>query len=130
MFVFQLVVDGHVVGDNEPSILGSVMWELQHRPSFGAYQLPDVGSSPTSTVEVLLAEEQFESAMLRGAESLDRWLVWLYVQRSRAVALAQAVEGKERIGPILVSLVDLTDLRPPLDAALGYWSDLNRSLQQ
>jgi hypothetical protein len=101
MFAFQLVVGGQTVGDNEAFILGSLMSELQHRPSFRARQLPDVRSSPAAAVELLLADEQFESAMLRGAESLNRWLVWLYDQQAHGVALAQAVQENKRIGPML-----------------------------
>jgi hypothetical protein len=130
MFAFQLVVDGQVIGDDEPAILGSLMRELQHRPSVDAHQLPDARSSPASAVETLLADEQYESAMLRGAESLDRWLVWLYTQQSHAVALAQAVDGNDRTGPILVSVIDVTDLRSLLDAVVRYWTEANASMQQ
>jgi hypothetical protein len=66
MFAFQLVVDGHVVGDGEPAILGSLMWELQHRPFYGIGQVPDAGASPGAAVELLLEHKQFEPAMLRG----------------------------------------------------------------
>lgn len=122
MFAFHLVVDGHVVGDGEPAILGSLMWELQHRPFFGVGQVPDTRTSPDAAVEFLLGHEQFESAMLRGAESLDRWLVWLYSQPTHGVALAQAADGDERVGPVRVSLVESTDFRDLLDSAVRYWS--------
>jgi hypothetical protein len=122
MFAFQLVVDGHVVGDGEPAILGSLMRELQHRPTLGADQVPDVRTSPAAAVGLLLADEQFESAMLRGAESLDRWLVWLYSQQAHGIALAQAADRDERVGPVLVSLVEVTDFLDVLDSAVRYWS--------
>jgi hypothetical protein len=68
--------------------------------------------------------------MLRRAESLDRWLVWLYAEQAHAVALAQAVEENDRTGPILVSVIDLTDLRHLLDAVVRYWTEANASSQQ
>ena len=57
--------------------------------------------------------------MLRGAESLDRWLVWLYSQQTHGIALAQAADGDERVGPVLVSLIEITDFRNLLDSARG-----------
>jgi hypothetical protein len=126
MFAFQLVIDGHVVGDADPAILGSLMWELQHRPSFDADQVPDARVSPAAAVELLLADEQLESAMLRGAESLDRWLVWLYRQQEHGIALAQAADGDERAGPVLVSVVEVADFRDVLDSAVRYWSEVAR----
>jgi hypothetical protein len=131
MFVFQLVVGGCVVGDGEPFILGSLMWELGHRPSFDADELPDARTSPADAVKLLLDEEvrlqdeRFESAMLRGAESLDRWLVWLYVQETNGVALAQAGKDNERVGPVLVSKVGLTDFRSLIDSTVRHWHELS-----
>lgn len=97
MFAFRLVVDGCLVGDDEPFILGSLMWELQHRPSFDSGELPDVGIRSADAAKLLtddesrLQDDRYEAAMLRGAESLDRWLVWLYADGAHGVALAQAV---------------------------------------
>lgn len=122
MFAFQLVVDSHVVGDDEPAILGSLMWELQHRPFFGVDQVPDVRTNLAAAVELLLEHEQFQSAMLRGAESLDRWLVWVYSQQAHGIALAHPVDGDERVGPVVVSLVKITDFRDVLNSAVHYWS--------
>lgn len=130
MFAFQLVIDSQVIGDDEPAILGSVMQELQHRPTFDTQQLPDARTNPASVVELLLADKRYESAMLRGAESLDRWLVWLYIQQAHAFALAQAAKGNHRTGPILVSVIDPTDLRPLLDAVIRYWTEANASSQR
>jgi hypothetical protein len=122
MFTYQLVVDGQIVGDSEPTIIGSEMGALQDRPSFSFHQLPDARSNPSSTVELLLAQtdDQLDSAMLRG-ETLDRWLVWMYIQQSHAVVLAQASYANCRIGPILMSIVSLTDFQLVIDAAVRYW---------
>jgi len=134
MFAFRVVVGGCLVGDDEPFILGSLMRELQHRPSFGSGELPDVRTSPADAVELLLDEElrlqdgRLEAAMLRGAESLDRWLVWLYADKAHGVALAQAVGDDERVGPILVSRVSLTDFRGLLGSAVRYWQELSSPL--
>lgn len=134
MFAFRLVVDGCLVGDDEPFILGSLMWELQHRPSFGAGELPDVRAAPADAVKLLLDEElrlqddRLEAAMLRGAESLDRWLVWLYAHEAHGVALAQAVRDNERVGPILVSRVGITDFRGLLGSAVRHWQELSSPL--
>lgn len=131
MFAFQLVVGSCVVGDDEPFILGSLMWELQHRPSFGIGELPDVRTRPADAVELLLDEElqlqddRFGAAMLRGAESLDRWLVWLYAYEAHGVALAQAFKDSKRFGPILASRVGITDFRAVLDGAVHHWQELN-----
>jgi hypothetical protein len=131
MFAFQLVVGGRIVGDDEPFILGSLIWELQHRPSFGAGELPDVRTKPADAVDLLLDDElrlqddRFESAMLKGAESLDRWLVWLYAHEAHGVALAQAVKDDERAGPVLVSRVGITDFRGLLDSAVRHWDRSN-----
>jgi hypothetical protein len=134
MFAFRLVVGGRVVGDDEPFILGSVMGELQDRPSFSAGELANVETSPADAVKLLLEEEsrlqdeRFESAMLQGAESLDRWLVWLYVHEAHGVALAQAVGDDQRVGPVLVSRVGLTDFRAILGSAVRYWQELSSPL--
>jgi hypothetical protein len=135
MFAFRLVVGGRVVGDDEPFILGSVMGELQDRPSFSAGELADVGTSPADAVKLLLEEEsrlqdkRFESAMLQGTESLDRWLVWLYVHEAHGVALAQALgDDEQRVGPVLVSRVGLTDFRAILGSAVRYWQELTSPL--
>lgn len=134
MFALRLVVGGCVVGDDEPFILGSLMRELQHRPSFGAGELPDVRTSPADAVGVLLDDKlrlqdhRLEDAMLKGAESLDCWLVWLYAHETQGVALAQAVRDNERVGPILVSRVGITDFRDLLNNAVRHWQELSPPL--
>jgi hypothetical protein len=134
MFAFHLVVDGCTVGDDEPFILGSLMWELQHRPSLGISELPAVRASAADAVGLLLDEElrlrdgRFEGAMLKGAESLDSWLVWLYGQEAYGVALAQAVKDGQRSGQVLVSRVGIADFRAVLDSAVHYWQGLSSLL--
>jgi hypothetical protein len=131
LFAFRLVIGGCVVGDDEPFILGSITAELQHRPSFAGSELPDVRTSPADAVDLLLDEERrlqderFEAAMLKGAESLDGWLVWLYAGEAHGVALAQAVEDNERSGPVLVSRVAVSDFRALLASAVRYWQELS-----
>jgi hypothetical protein len=134
MFAFRLVVGGSLVGDDEPFILGSLMWELQHRPSFDSGEVPNVETSPADTARLLLDDEsrlqdgRFEAAMLHGAESLDRWLVWLYADGTHGVALAQAVADDERTGPLLASRVGLGDFRAILGSAVRYWQELSSPL--
>lgn len=134
MFAFRLVVGGCLVGDDEPFILGSLMRELQHRPSFGAGELPDVRAAPGDAVKLLLDDElrlqddRIEAAMLQGAESLDRWLAWLYAHEAHGVALAQAAGDNERVGPVLASRVGLTDFRGILGSAVRHWQELSSPL--
>jgi hypothetical protein len=63
--------------------------------------------------------------MLQGAESLDRWLVWLYGHETHGVALAQAVNDNKRVGPILVSQVGINDFRCVLDSAVRHWNEFS-----
>jgi hypothetical protein len=134
MFAFRLVVGGCVIGDDEPFILGSLMHELQRRPSFAAGELPDVRTSPADAVDLLLDEEcrlrddRFEAAMLRGAESLDGWLVWLYAHEAHGVALVQEVEDSERSGPLFASRIAVSDFHALLDSAVHYWQELGSPL--
>ena len=134
MFAFRLVVGGCAVGDDEPFIPGSVMRELRRRPSFAAGELPDVRTSPADAVDLLLDEERrlqddrFEAAMLKGAESLDGWLVWLYAHEAHGVALAQAVQDNERSGPVVSSRVAISDFRALLDSAVHYWQEFSLPL--
>jgi hypothetical protein len=134
MFAFRLVVDGCLVGDDEPFILGSIMRELQHRPSFAPGELPDAGTSPADVAKLLLddesrlQDERCEAAMLSGAESLDGWQVWLYAHGTHGVALAQAYRDDERVGPLLASLVDLSEFRAILGSVVRYWQELTPHL--
>lgn len=66
--------------------------------------------------------------MLRGAESLDGWLVWLFAHELHGVALAQEVKDNEPSGPVLTSRVAANDFRALLDSAVHYWQELSSPL--
>jgi len=121
-FVFQLIINDQVIGDAEPCLPYSAMRQLRQLPELDADRLPDVLREPHRALELLLTvEDLHDRAVLGGAESLDRWFACLYRQGPTVVALAQAHQGTELAGPILVAVITRAAYDAVVDAAWRFF---------
>lgn len=121
MFRFQFIVDGQLIGDQEGSIIGSVMTQLKNRPHIDDTRLDLLDSSPAEFMDLLAADEFLhDSTIMSSVESLDRWTVYGYVRAGRFVMVAREVTVKKS-SRILVADIDEVEFNSIVDAARSYW---------
>jgi hypothetical protein len=128
MFRFQLIVDGHVIGDTEPCFLVTAMRGLGGLRRQDDTRLATLSSDPTLTLSTLLDDEDLHDATtLPLAESLDQWLIHGYVYRDDAVVIARAAHGDSVVDPTWISIVEFSEYSQVVEAARDYWSKAIRS---
>ncbi|MGH3736631.1 MAG: hypothetical protein ACRDT6_13610 [Micromonosporaceae bacterium] len=122
MFRFQAIVDGRSIGDDEPCILGSAMYQLRHLQVLNDQRLARPSGDPAAVSSVLRSDESLhDAATLSLAESLDGWLIHGYVYDGQVTILAQEYDGGDLAGPILVSVLDKAEYDPIFAAIHDYW---------
>jgi hypothetical protein len=129
MFQFQLVVDGHLVGDQEPCIIGSAMAALGELPRLDDQRLDLLSSDPATVVSALDSDAELHDATtLSIAESLDGWWLRGYVRGESVVLLARERQQGRAVGRLLVSIVPLVEYNVVHKAANDYWLNTRDSL--
>lgn len=128
MFRFQMLIDGQVIGDAEPCILGTAMRQLAKLAHVDDAVVSDVLSDTQSVLDALNSDDRLHDATMRSlAESMDRWSIRAYIHASKAVWLAQEYRtGDVATGPISVAVTDLEDYDVLIEMVHHYWSK-NRS---
>jgi len=140
MYRFQLVIDGHVVGDAEPCIVGSAMKGLGSLKAPGDPRLSLALSDPAALVRLVTAigerdvesgdepddadVDLHDSTVLSLAESLDSWLLLGFAYDGRVVFLAsQYREGGAR-GEVITAVIEPLAYGSLLEASRAYWAGL------
>ncbi|WP_405799371.1 hypothetical protein [Streptomyces sp. NBC_01506] len=128
MFRFQLIIDSQLIGDTEPSILGTAMARLGDLTHLDDDRLDLLSSDRDALLAVLLNEEELhDRTTLSIAESLDDWLIHGYVYKGNVVVVARGDEDGSLMGPTLVAVVKSAEYDQIVDAARSYWSSINSS---
>lgn len=122
MFQFQLILDGHLVGDREPCIIGSAMAALGELPCLEDQELDLLPSDPASVASFLDSDAELHDATtLSIAESLDCWWLRGYVHGGAAVILARERRQGQSVGEFIVSVVSWAEYKDAHGAAYDYW---------
>ncbi|MEV7416887.1 hypothetical protein [Streptomyces sp. NPDC089919] len=128
MFRFQLIVDGQLIGDTEPCILGTAMARLGDLTHLDDDRLSLLSSDREAVLSALLTEEKLhDRTTLSIAESLDDWLIHGYAFKGNVVIVARGDEDGSLTGPTLVSVVTSAEYAPIIEAARSYWSSVKSS---
>ncbi|WP_327326008.1 hypothetical protein OG735_28630 [Streptomyces sp. NBC_01210] len=123
MFRFQLVIDGRLIGDTDPCILGTAMARLGNLTHLDDDRLDFLFSDMDVVLSALLTEEELhDRTTLSIAESLDDWLIHGYVYKGNVVMVARGDGDGSLTGPTLVSVVASAEYEPIIEAARSYWS--------
>jgi hypothetical protein len=126
MYRFQVIIEGRLVGDHEPCIIGSAMKQLENRPRLSDKRLDPLSAGPDAVMSTLRFDERLhDAATLSLAESLDRWLIHGYVYGSTVMILAQERQENVAVGRILVSMVNLIEYDSIVEAVRTYWLNTN-----
>jgi hypothetical protein len=122
MFRFQLIIDGRLIGDTEPCILGSAMSRLGDLRFLDDERLGRLADDPAEVFETLRSDELLHDiATLSLAESLDGWLIHGYLSANNVILLAREYQAGALHGPVLVSIVDAIEYGSIFDATRSYW---------
>ncbi|MGW2057945.1 hypothetical protein ACWCOZ_29225 [Streptomyces sp. NPDC001840] len=123
MFRFQLVIDGRLIGDTDPCILGTAMARLGSLAHLDDERLDLLFSDMDVVLSALLTEEELhDRTTLSIAESLDDWLIHGYVYKGNVVMVARGDENGSLAGPALISVVTSSEYEPIIESARNYWS--------
>src|SRR5581483_10528659 len=101
-FRFQLLLDGHLIGDEEPCIPGSAFGHLRKPFRIDPAQWPDLPAEPERMYAYLDADATLhEQTRAPQAQSLEGWSTKQFVTGSRVVLLARENRGeKSAAGPV------------------------------
>jgi hypothetical protein len=141
MYQFQLVIDGHTVGDAEPCIIGSAIRELSNLKTPGDPRLALALSDPAALVRLVTAigerdagsgdepddadVDLRDSTVLSLAESLDSWLLLGFTYDGRVVFLASQYRDGSAAGEVITAVVvEPLAYHSHLEASRAYWTSL------
>ena len=126
---FQLVVDGVLLGDTEPCIIGSAMNRLGNLHTLNDRRLSSGLSNPTKLMELLQVDEELhDPASLSLAESLDNWLLYGYRYEENVVFMAREYQSPEIFGDVLAVAIDSFVYDSLFEMALIYWIQCDATL--
>jgi hypothetical protein len=125
VFRFQIILDGRLIGDDEPCILGSAMGKLRDVGEFERLDFDPAHDSPAVVVSMLDSSEELHDATAFSiAESLDGWLIHGLIFGEEFVIIAQEYRDGQGEGEILRTVVRLGDYEAVVEAAYRYWLPL------
>lgn len=129
MFRFQLVMEGQVIGDAEPSILGSAMHQFSSLAQMNDARLSPTVIEPSDILSVLLTDEDiYDRVLLSSAESLDQWDIRGYRINGNAVLLAQQYHDGELSGRIYSAVLQECQYQELIDMVRHYWNTVNNKM--
>ncbi|MFF7156114.1 hypothetical protein [Streptomyces sp. NPDC008139] len=129
MFQFQLVIDGHLVGDQEPCIIGSAMAALGELPNLDDQRLDLLSSDSAAVISVLESDAEIhDAATLSIAESLDGWWLRGYVHGGKVVMLARERRHGRSMGALLSSIVACDEYKSVYKVTRDYWLNARDSM--
>jgi hypothetical protein len=118
---FQLVIDGELFGDREPSIIDSTMQELRSVPTLDVDPAVVSRLSAAEILAELRADDTWNEATLQpSAESLDGAQVRSFICGTDVSYLAGG--GVEGSVPMRIAKVSLDDYAQIVEAAVNYWT--------
>lgn len=140
MYQFRLVIDGRLIGDAEPCIIGSAIMCLGDLKAPGDPRL-SLGLSDPAALARLVASiggldaesgEEPDSAdtnlhdgtVLSLAESLDSWLVLGFRHDRRVIFLASQYRADGILGPVAAAAIEPSAYDPLVEMARAYWARL------
>lgn len=140
MYQFRLVIDGCLIGDAEPCIIGSAIRDLGDLKALSDPRLSLGLSDPAALIRLVAAiggldiesGEEPDSAdtdlhdgtVLSLAESLDSWLVLGFRHDRGVVFLASEYQGDGVLGPVAAAVIEPPAYDPLVEMARVYWAKL------
>jgi hypothetical protein len=122
MFEFRLVIEGELIGDREPCIIGSAMMALGELRHLNDQRLDLLFSDRDALVTVLDSDEELHDAVVLSiAESLDGWWLRGYVHEGNVVLLARERRQGRAAGKLSASVVPMVEYGSVYGAASEYW---------
>jgi hypothetical protein len=127
MLRFQVIIEGHLIGDSEPCILGTAVKQLGNRPRLEDKRLGALSVDPYVVLSALRADEYLHDLTTMSlAESLDHWVINGYFYEGNFVMLAQAYDNNEPTDLPLIAVVDAAEYISIVDAVRSYWLKAGR----
>lgn len=131
MFRFQLIINGRLIGDQEPCIIGSAMAALGDLPCLDDQRLDLLSSDPKAVVSLLDSDADLhDAATLSIAESLDSWWLRGYVRGGNVVLLTRRRRQGQAVGDALISVVPLAEYQKIYKVAHDYWLNASESMEK
>lgn len=126
MFQFQLVMNGQVLGDSEPCIIGSAMKRLSSLRKLSDDRLSPGALSSEALMGLLEADEELHDATtLSLAESLDSWLLRAYEYEGQVVFVGRRYRPAESSPELVLAVVDAASYSSLIAKARSYWHACN-----
>jgi len=118
-FVFQIVLEGCIVGDEEPCILGTAMRQLMNLTSVSVQ--PNNGTDRFELVSHLRRDEIYDHTRFNVSESLDQWALHAYSYQQTATFLAQPNGFVGSPKSIIMAKISLDDYAQIAEQVVHFW---------
>lgn len=120
---FRLIVGGQIIGDNEPSIIGSAMNRLGHLHALSDRRLSSGLSDPDALMQLLQVDDELHDATtLSISESLDNWLLCGYRYAGDVFFVAREDPAHGTSGDVLAVSIDQFLYDSIFEMAHIYWA--------
>lgn len=120
MFRFQMIIGEQLIGDSEPCILGSAMWQIRNLPHLTDPRFGSLSEHLAELMPLLRCDQEIhDAATLSLAESLDPWLINGYIYQGSVTFLA--IRDRAALDSAFISTMSLTDYEPVVGALYEYW---------
>jgi hypothetical protein len=140
MYQFRLVIDGHLIGDAEPSIIGSAIRRLGDLKALSDPRLSLGLSDPAALVRLVTSAgaidiesgeepddadaDLHDGTVLSLAESLDSWLVLGFRHDRSVVFAASQYQAGGVPGPVAAAVIEQPEYDALVEMARAYWAKL------
>lgn len=126
MFQFQLVIQGRVLGDSEPCVIGSAIKRLSSLRKLSDDRLSPGALSSKALMGLLEGDEELHDATtLSLAESLDNWLLRAYEYEDQVVFVGRKYRPAGASPEIVLTVVDASSYGSLIAEARSYWHACN-----
>jgi hypothetical protein len=137
---FRLVINGCLIGDTEPCIIGSAIVGLADLKALSDPRLSLGLSDPAALVRLVTSAgamdigsgeepddadaDLHDGIVLELAESLDSWLVLGFRHDRRVVFLASEYHAGGGLGPVAAAVIEASAYDPLVETVRMYWAEL------
>lgn len=121
--VFQIVIEGQLIGDRAPCILGTAMQQLRNLAVINVGLPHSQKASPSVIFSALQTNDDWNDAtLLPLAESLDSWQVRGFADHSEIVFLARQNGGPKESHSFRMATLPVQEYDFIVKALIDFWA--------
>lgn len=123
-WILRLLVNGDLIGDCEPCMVGSAVPIIARRPPFAAI---DPRGNRTTVLNLLRSDAHHDATLYPLAESFDDWEVRLYSTDQEVVVVASSDVSQGETADLRLVAVAIDEYMAVVSTIASYWRSISDS---